>query len=274
MAFNIAVCIKPVPDPDQYDKIQIDPVTKLLIRKGIPTILNPNDKHALEEALKVKDQYGGQVSLFSMAPPDAVETLKEGLAMGADDAYLLSDRVFAGADTLATSYTLSQGIKKAGDYDLIFLGNESADGATSQVPAQLGEWLNFPHVDSLEYFALEDGSTALVRMKIEAGYREFRVELPAVFSARRDLNTPRYISFKNIIQARKKKITIWSNKDLDLDPDKVGLKGSPTQPGEIYIPDHSRKGKEISGSPEEIAEELLKHLRSAGVNIAPGGAAL
>ena len=172
MAFDIAVCIKPVPDPEQYDKIQIHPVTKTLIRQGIPTILNPIDKNAIEEALKIKDKYGGKVSLFSMAPPDAVETLKQGLAMGADEAYLLCDRAFAGADTLATSYTLSKGIKKAGNYDLVFSGNESADGATSQVPAQLGEWLDFAHIDNIEYFEIEDETSAVARMKIETGYIE------------------------------------------------------------------------------------------------------
>jgi electron transfer flavoprotein beta subunit len=271
MAFDIAVCIKPVPDPEQYDKIQIHPVTKTLIRQGIPTILNPIDKNAIEEALKIKDKYGGKVSLFSMAPPDAVETLKQGLAMGADEAYLLCDRAFAGADTLATSYTLSKGIKKAGNYDLVFSGNESADGATSQVPAQLGEWLDFAHIDNVEYFEIENETSAVARMKIETGYIEYKVELPAVFSVRRELNTPRYISFKNIIQAKNKKIEVWSCQDLDIDKDKIGLKGSPTQAGEIYIPDISRKGEEITGSPEEIVDELIKRLRTAGVNFAERG---
>lgn len=271
MAFNIAVCIKPVPDPEQYDKIQIHPITKTLIRQGIPTILNPVDKNAIEEALKIKEKFGGKVSLFSMAPPDAVETLKQGLAMGADEAYLLCDRAFAGADTLATSYTLSKGIQKAGKYDLVFLGNESADGATSQVPAQLGEWLGFAHVDNIEFFEMEDETSAVVRMKIETGYIEYKVQLPAVFSVRREINMPRYISLKNIIKAKNKKIEVWSSEELDIDKSKIGLNGSPTKAGDIYIPNISRKGEEITGTPEEIVEELLKRLRAAGVNFAERG---
>jgi electron transfer flavoprotein beta subunit len=271
MALNIAVCVKPVPDPEQYDKIQIHPVTKTLVRQGIPTILNPADKNAIEAALSIKEKFGGKVSLFSMAPPDAAETLKQGLAMGADEAYLLCDRAFAGADTLATSYTLFKGIQKAGDFDLVFLGNESADGATSHVPSQLGEWLGFAHVSNVEYFEMEDERTAVVKMKIETGYIEYEVQLPAVFSVRRELNTPRYISFKNILKAKSKRIEVWGSQDLDVDRSKIGLDGSPTKAGQIYIPDIRRKCEEITGTPEEIAEELLKRLRAAGVNLSDRG---
>ncbi|NLC62722.1 MAG: electron transfer flavoprotein subunit beta/FixA family protein [Thermoanaerobacterales bacterium] len=274
MALNIAVCIKPVPDPDYYDKIQIHPEKKTLIRKGIPTILNPMDKNAIEEALKIKEQYGGKVSLFSMAPPDAVGTLKEGLAMGADEAYLLSDIDFAGADTLATSYTLSLGIKKAGQYDLVLLGNESADGATSQVPSQLGEWLQIPHLMNIQKLCIVNEENAVADMKTETGYIKYKVRLPALIAVRREINTPRYISFKNILRAKNKKITTWGVADINPDLDKIGLKGSPTQAGKIYIPDISRKGEEITGTSEEIAEKLIRHLRAVGLNIADGGQAL
>ncbi len=274
MALNIAVCIKPVPDPEYYNKIQLHPEKKTLIRQGIPTILNPIDKNAVEEALKLIEQFGGKVSLFSMAPPDAVNILKEGLAMGADEAYLLSDTDFAGADTLATSYTLSLGIKKAGYYDLVLLGNESADGATSQVPAQLGEWLNMPHLMNIQKIDMKDEHAAEVNMKTESGYIQYEVQLPACIAVRREINKPRYISFKNILKAKKKKIEIWGVSDINPDINKIGLRGSPTQPGEIYIPDISRKGEEITGTPEEIVEKLIKHLRAAGIAIAEGGQAI
>lgn len=274
MSLNIAVCVKPVPDSDYYGKIQIHPEKKTLIRQGIPTILNPADKNAIEEALKIKEQFGGKVSLFSMAPPNAVETLKEGLALGADEAYLLSDRAFAGADTLATSYTLSLGIKKAGHYDLVLLGNESADGATSQVPAQLGEWLQIPHLMNIQKIDMKTEKNMEADMKIENGYIQYEIRLPACIAVRREINRPRYISLKNILKAKTKKIQVWGTQDIKPDMDKIGLKGSPTQAGKIYIPDISRKGEEITGTVEEIAEKLIKHLRATGVNIAEGGRGL
>jgi electron transfer flavoprotein beta subunit len=274
MPLNVAVCIKPVPDPRDYDRIQIDPEKKTLIRQGIPTILNPADKHAIEEALSITGRFGGRVSLFSMAPPDAVDTLREGLAMGADDAYLLSDRAFAGADTLATSYVLSLGIQKAGCYDLVLLGNESADGATSQVPSQLGVWLDMPHVMNIQRIGIEDEKTAEVDMRTENGYIRYQITLPACIAVRRELNRPRYISFKNILKARQKKVVTWSANDLCPDMGKVGLNGSPTQAGRVYIPDISRKGEEITGTVDDIAEKLIKQLTAAGVNIRKGAQAL
>lgn len=273
MPLNIAVCVKPVPDPDHYDKIQIHPVTKTLVRQGIPTILNPLDKNALEEALRIKEKHGGKVSLFSMAPPDAVETLRQGLAMGADEAYLLSDRAFAGADTLATSYTLSLGIQKAGSYDLVILGNESADGATAQVPSQLGEWLGMAHLMNTEQLEVSEDGTATAKMKTDTGYIEYKIKLPAVIAVRRDINKPRYIAIKGIIASKKKKIEVWGVKELSPDAAKIGLKGSPTQPGAVYIPDISRKGEELTGTPEEIVDKLIARLRAAGVNIAERGEA-
>lgn len=146
MSLNIVVCIKPVPDPQYYDKVSIDPVTKRITREGIPTIINPVDKNGIEAALQLKKSYGGKVTVITMAPPNATENIKEALAMGADEGVLLSDRAFGGADTLATSYTLAKGIEKLGEFDIVFCGTESADGATAQVSSQLGEWLKVPHL--------------------------------------------------------------------------------------------------------------------------------
>ena len=146
MAMNIAVCVKPVPDSKQYEKITIDPVTKTWNRCGIPMIIGDLDKHALEAALSLRDTFQGKVTVFSMAPETTKENVLEALGMGADEAYLLSDRAFAGADTLATSHTLAAAISKTGPYDLIITGNESDDGSTGQVSAQIGEWLGIPHI--------------------------------------------------------------------------------------------------------------------------------
>ena len=167
MALKIVVCIKPVPDPDYYDKVSIDPVTKRITREGIPTIINPVDKNGIEAALKLKAQYGGKVTVLTMAPPNATENLKEALAMGADEAVLLSDRAFGGADTLATSYTLAKGIEKLGEYDIIFCGTESADGATAQVSSQLGEWLGIPHLWNVYNIEAQSEESFKVKPKVE-----------------------------------------------------------------------------------------------------------
>jgi len=267
MPLNIAVCVKPVPDPEQYNNITIDPVKKTLNRAGIPTIINPSDKHALEAALKIKEKFGGKVVTISMAPPDAKDKLRECLAMGADEAYLLSDKAFAGADTWATSYTLAMGLKRIGDFDLILAGNESADGATSHVPSQLGEWMGMPHIMNVTGIAMEDERNAKVMQRVENGYMEYEVTLPAVFAVTRDANKPRYITAMGIIKSKNKKLEVYSVDDIDVNRELIGLKGSPTQPGAIYTPDIKRNTVEITGSPEEIAEKLVEKLRAAGLNI-------
>lgn len=267
MALNIAVCVKPVPDPEQYNNITIDPIKKTLNRSGIPTIINPSDKHALEAALKLREKFGGKVVTISMAPPDAKDKLRECLAMGADEAYLLSDRAFAGADTWSTSYTIAMGLKKIGSFDLILAGNESADGATSHVPSQLGEWVDMPHIMNIIDIIMEDERTAKVKQRIENGYMEYEVTLPAVFAITRDANKPRYITAMGIIKSKNKKLEVYSVDDIEIDRELIGLKGSPTQPGSIYTPDIKRNTVEIQGSPEDIAEKLVEKLRAAGLNL-------
>ena len=228
---------------------------------------NPLDKHAVEAALLLKDKFGGKVSVFSMAPEDTQDNLREILAMGADEGYLISDRAFAGADTLATSYTLACAIKKVGEFDIIFTGNESADGGTAQVSAQLGEWLQLPHlmhVCALDY----DGFIAHVKTKIDYGFMEYEVKLPAVFGVTREINTPRLTGVKGILKAKGKPIYMLRLPDLtNADKNYIGLSGSPTQPGEIYLPQLARQGKAIDGSPEEIADRLIEEIRKAGIPV-------
>lgn len=146
---NIAVCIKSVPDPEYYEKITIDPVSKRLVRDGIPAVINEADLHAMEEALRLKETCGGEITVVSMGPPAAKKQLVEALAMGADRAFLISDRKVGGADSLATSYTLAKTLQTTGDYDVIFTGSESADGATAHVPSQLGVWLGATHATNV-----------------------------------------------------------------------------------------------------------------------------
>jgi electron transfer flavoprotein beta subunit len=204
MSLNIVVCIKPVPDPQYYDKVSIDPVTKRITREGIPTIINPVDKNGIEAALQLKKSYGGKVTVITMAPPNATENIKEALAMGADEGVLLSDRAFGGADTLATSYTLAKGIEKLGEFDIVFCGTESADGATAQVSSQLGEWLKVPHLWNVFNIEPQNEKSLKVKTKIENGSMEWEIKLPCLLGVSRDLNKPRFTSALGIIKAKNK----------------------------------------------------------------------
>jgi electron transfer flavoprotein beta subunit len=273
MAYNIAVCIKPVPDPKHYDKVTIDPVNKTITRVGIPTLLNPVDKNALEAALQLRERHPDTVVVvISMAPPNAEEIMREALAIGADEAYLLSDRAFGGADTLATSYTLYHGLKKieaakGKAFDLVLCGCESADGATAQVSSQLGEWLGWPHLWNV--FSLEEtGDSFSIKTKLENGYMEWKGAFPLVLGVARELNKARYTSMMGIMKAKNKPLVVWNRTDLpEAEDTYLGLKGSPTQPGKIFTPDLKRSGKALKGTPEEIVAEIVAILRANGAAI-------
>lgn len=270
MALNIVVCIKPVPDPQYYDKVSIDPETKRIIREGIPTIINPVDKNGIEAALQLRKLYGGKVTVVTMAPPNAVENLREALAMGADEAILLSDREFGGADTLATSYTLAKGIEKLANFDIVFCGVESADGATAQVSSQLGEWLGIPHLWNVFEIEAKDERNLKVKTKVENGSMDWEIKLPCLLGVAREVNKPRFISAMGIIKAKKKPISIWGRDDLTLEDERIGLTGSPTKAGEIFEPDLKRKGEILKGSLEEVVDVLTSKVRAAGINITEG----
>lgn len=266
MALSIAVCLKPVPDPKYYDKITIDPIDKTIVRTGIPTIINPVDKNALEAALRLKEQFGGKVTVISMAPPNAAENLREALAMGADEACLLSDRAFAGADTLATSYTLAQGLRKVGgDFDLVFCGSESADGATAQVASQLGEWLGVPHLWNVFHLEAKSEKVYYLKTKTENGYMEWEAQAPLVIAVSREINRPRYTSIMGVMKAKNKKLETWKAADLELDLSLTGLGGSPTKAGEISTPDLKRKSEKLKGEPEDLVQSIIAKLRAGGL---------
>ena len=267
---NILVCIKPVPDPDRYGDLKIDPETKRLVREDIPTVINPCDKNALEAALQMRDRFGGLVCVLSMAPPFSRDKMLEALAMGADEAWLLSDRDFGGADTLATSFVLAEGARRIArekgieGFDLILAGHESADGATSHVPAQLAEWLGLPHVCNVKALeqavdAGEGGCGPVLRAvrKAEAEDLVFECELPVVIAVSREVNKPRLVNAMGIIKARKKPLTVWTNEDLQLDPNAIGLTGSPTQPGQLFSPQMQRAAQPLGDDADAAAEKIL-----------------
>jgi electron transfer flavoprotein beta subunit len=250
------VCVKVTPKPEE---IRVDPQTMLLDREKARSEINPPDMNALEMALALKDRHGGRVSVLSMGPPLFEPYLKVALAMGADWVYLLSDRKFAGADTLATTYTLAQAIKRIGRYDLIFCGEESSDGATGQVPPGLAEWLNIGQLTLISRLELSDGSQfARGRREVKGGYEILEVLLPAVVSVKTASNEPRFMDYDRKNWAfTGKNMTIWSSTDFDLDPQQIGLPGSPTVvTGLADAPIRGRRKEFLTGQPDEIARKL------------------
>ncbi|MFC1852538.1 electron transfer flavoprotein subunit beta/FixA family protein [candidate division CSSED10-310 bacterium] len=259
-SIHTIVCIKPVPDPNLWDKLKLDPETMLLCRDDVPPVINPLDRNALEQALFFKEKFRGKVSVITMAPPNAEEQLLEALAMGCDDAYLLTDRAFAGADTLATARCLKTAIEKIGSYDLIFCGGYSLDGSTAQVGPQIAELLGIP--DLIHTIQIEiDETVVRAHCKREEGFAVYETDLPVLVTFDKEVNRPRMAHMKGIKQAMQKGITVWAARDLNLSADEVGLKGSPTQMLNIYTPSVRRKGEILQGSPNEVVVDLISKLK-------------
>lgn len=262
---DIIVCIKPVPDSRYWDRLRLDPVTKTLRREGIPTIISPLDLNAIEEALKIKEaRGGGKVTVISMGPNNTVDIFAWAFAYGVDDAVLLTDRAFAGADTWATAYSLALGIKKIGAFDLILLGNESLDGSTGQVGPQLAEFLNIPHVTYVDKIDFVDDSTVQARSKIEMGYMLVETRLPAALAVTKEINVPRVPPVFGALWATEKKSTLWSAADVGADNTKIGLAGSPTTVSDVSNIEIKRRGEALTGEPSKIAKELVEKLRADG----------
>jgi electron transfer flavoprotein beta subunit len=262
---RIVVCVKAVPDPKEADQIKIDPVTKALVRIDVPLVLNPLDKHAVEAAVQIKEQFDAQVSVLSMGPPPAANIVKECLALGADQGYLLSDKSFAGADAYATAYTLAAGIEKIGSYDLILCGRASSDGSTEWVGPEIAALLGIPVVTMVREFVEIGDERWTVKADLEKGFRVVRVTLPVVLTVTRDLNTPRTLSFSGIIKARRKQIKEWRSDDLGVPEGAVGLKGSPTIISRMASQETRRQVEMIGGTREEMAERLIQILADSGI---------
>lgn len=253
---NLIVCIKQVPDTEGLQKIKINPQTHTLMREGVPGIINPFDENAIEEALRLKEEKGGKITVLSMGPSQAEESLRKALAMGVDEAVLLSDRLFAGSDTLATSYTLALAIKKIGKFDLILLGKQAIDGDTAQVGPGLAEWLNLPQVTYAREIEVNENKIVVERV-LEDAFEVVESPLPAVVTVTKDINEPRYPSLRGLLRAKKEKIPIWTAEDLPLDKRKIGLEGSPTQVIKVFIPQPPRKGEILSGEISQMVDKLI-----------------
>lgn len=254
---KIVVCVKQVPDTNE---VKLDPVTGTLIRDGIPSIMNPDDKAGLEAALAIKDKIGAEVSVLSMGPPQAEAVLREALAMGADAAYLITDRAFGGADTLATSTTVAAAIKKL-EYDLIIAGRQAIDGDTAQVGPQIAEHLNIPNISYAEDIQVE-GNEVIVKRQYEDRYHMVRVQMPCLVTALGEMNTPRYMTPGGIFDAyREKKVTIWTRADLEVEDEAIGLKGSPTKVAKSFPKSTKAVGVKVTLSPDESADYIVEKLK-------------
>lgn len=254
---NIVVCIKQVPDTTE---VRLDPKTNTLIRDGVPSIINPDDKAGLEAAIRLKDEMGAHVTVVSMGPPQADLALREALAMGADEAILVTDRAFGGADTWATSTTLAAALNNL-QYDLIITGRQAIDGDTAQVGPQIAEHLNLPNISYAEEIKIED-DYIIVKRQYEDRYHTIKAKLPILITALAELNQPRYMTPGGIFNAfREKEVKVWTLKDLTVDLDNIGLKGSPTKVKKSFTKGAKSAGKVFSLEPQESAELILDKMK-------------
>ena len=253
---NIVVCLKQVPDTTA---VKIDPKTGTLIRDGVPAIINPEDKHALEGALQLREKVGGKVTVVSMGIPTAKTALREALCMGADEAILLTDRVLGGADTLATSKAIAGLIKKF-DYDLIFAGRQAIDGDTAQVGPEIAEHLNIPQVTYVQNVEV-DGDKLTVKRALEDGYQVVEVKTPCLLTAIEELNEPRYMNVANIFATSDDQIKIMTAADIDVDASELGLKGSPTKVKKSMTKEVKGQGELVKQEPKDAVTYVFGKLK-------------
>jgi electron transfer flavoprotein beta subunit len=259
---HIVVCIKQVPDAKN---VRIDPDTCTLVRQGVESIVNPHDWYAVEAGLFFRDEYGGKVTVMTMGPPQAEEALREILALGVDEALLLSDRAFAGADTWATSLTLARAIDKIGPVDLVICGKQAIDGDTAQVGPGVAGHLDQPYATYARRLELVDGGQLRVERVTDFGYEVVQMPLPAVITVVREIGDPRMPGLKHKMRAKKQEIPVMGAADLELDPEQVGLQGSFTQVVKVFSPPPRCDREMLSGTVEEQAEQLLLRLKEAKV---------
>lgn len=260
---DILVCIKQVPDTAE---IKIDPVTNTLIRAGVPSIVNPFDKNALEAAVQLKEAHGGSVTVISMGPPQAKVALKECLSVGADKAVLISDRLFGGSDTFATSYILASAIKKLGKFDLILCGKQAIDGDTGQIGPEIAEHLGITQVTFAAKIEVKD-DTVIVNREHDEGYEVIEAKFPVVCTVVKSINEPRYASIKSKMKSNRAVIDELTVADLpELDKTKIGLKGSPTRVKKSFTPPRKESGIRIQEETgRESAVKLYEILLAANL---------
>jgi electron transfer flavoprotein beta subunit len=255
---NIIVLVKQVPDTSE---VKINRETNTLIRDGVPSIINPFDRYAIEEALRLREQHGGKVTAVTMGPPQAAESLKEAVAMGVDDVVLISDRAFAGADTWATSYTLAMGIKKIGTFDLVIAGKQAIDGDTAQVGPETADMLGIPFVAYIRKIEKIEAGKMTVERMMDEGYDVVETSLPALITVVKEINEPRLPSLKGKMKAKSLKVATLNAKDIEADLNLLGLKGSPTKVVRIFPPTPRGQREILSGTIEQQVDLVAKKLK-------------
>jgi electron transfer flavoprotein beta subunit len=261
---NIIVCIKQVPETTE---VRINPQTNTLMREGVKSVINPFDMYAIEEGVRLKERFGGKVTILTMGPPQAESVLREAISLGADDGILLSDRAFAGSDTLATSHTLAGAIRKIKDYDLIICGKQASDGDTAQVGPGIAAHLDIPQVTYVKKIEeIKDnppsGERAIrVERMTEEGFEIIESPLPALLTVVKEINTPRLPSLKGLMRSKQAKLTHWTHKDIEVEFEHLGLNGSPTQVVKIFTPLPRNKGEILGGAADEIVARLADILK-------------
>jgi electron transfer flavoprotein beta subunit len=257
---NIIVLVKQVPDTTE---VKLDPKTGSLIREGIESIINPDDRHALEAAIGLKEVQGGKITVMSMGPPQAIDAVSEALGMGADEGILLSDKAFAGADTWATSLTLGKAIEKVGGYDLVICGRQAIDGDTAQIGPQVADYLQLPQVTYVVEIEQIEERSMIVKRRLEDGFERIQCNLPALITVIGELNTPRYASVGELIDACREKapIRIWNAADVGVQTRHVGLEGSLTHVIKTFAPKVKRETEMLEGNTKEVVASLIGKLR-------------
>jgi len=259
---NIIVCLKQVPGTTA---VKIDPQTNTLVRQGIESIINPFDTYAVEEAVRIKEKLGGKVTVITMGPPQAETALREAISRGADEALLLTDRAFGGADTWATARTLAQTILKLKPYDLIICGRQTIDGDTGQVGPEMAEMLGIPFIAYVSQVEEISNNKIRVRRMIEEGHEVIEAELPALITVAKEINLPRLPSLRGISRSKSARIPAWGVAELCIDAATVGLSGSSTQVIKIFFPQRVSQAEILSGAPENQVEALVEKLRGASL---------
>jgi len=255
---EMIVCIKQVPDTTD---VKIDPEKGTLIREGVPSIVNPFDEYALEAALRIKEEKGGKVTVLTMGPPQAKEALRKCLAMGADEAILISDKAFAGSDTWSTSYTLAKTIEKIGKYDLIFCGKQAIDGDTAQVGPGIAEHLKISQVTYVQKIVKVYDDKIEVERGIEGGYEVIEAPLPVLLTIDKSANVPRLPTMIGTMKALKKEIPTFTANDIPVEEGRYGMEGSPTRVKRTFTPKPRTGGRMLNGTDEEMVNELISILR-------------
>lgn len=259
---NIVVCLKQVPGTTE---VRIDPETNTLIRQDIESVVNPFDSYALEEGVRLKEQNGGNVIAISMGPPQAEAVLREAVSVGADEATLVSDNVFAGSDTWATAYTLAKAIEKLKQYDLIICGRQTIDGDTGQVGPELSEILSLPFIAYVSEIQEIDNKHIRVRRMVEEGYEIIEASLPAVITVVKEINIPRLPSLRGLAKSRSITIPIWTASELSIDKTLVGLSGSATRVVKIFFPNRASHSEMFQGDVDSQVDALVAKLKEIKV---------